>query len=177
MLVMLNLTLGSSIGGRRLANLFGFNVPTSLGELQSQAGAYVSTAGSQITAAAAGAAGLPSIVMVLTESQALLSKGMEVLQAAWASFVQFSAQLSQIFTTFKPLQETFASPTGLATLLSSSTQMGSLVTVVQQLLGTSGVLGALSKACRSTVDIFNNMSSTFSSAMKKSQRRPTFAGR
>jgi len=166
-LVLLNLTLLSSLPVRRLGSIFGFEVPSSLGDLQSQAATFLGGAGGQIAAAAAGAAGLSSIVTVLTESQGLLAKGVELLQTIWASFEHLAAELAKIFATFGPLEPIFASSTGLVQLVTSAVNMQTLVTVVQQLLNTSGTLEALSSACSTVVDIFQKLSATFSSAMGK----------
>ncbi|CAE8597929.1 unnamed protein product [Polarella glacialis] len=167
-LVLLNLTLiGSGVPARQLASVFGFEVPSSLSNLQEQATYFVGDAGNKIAAAAAGISGLSSIVTVFTDSQGLVNTGVDVLGSAWTSFLHLTAQLGEIFATFGPLKPLFASQTGLVQLLSSSAGVQTLVSVVQQLLSTSSVLEAISDACRTIVDIFNKLSGTFSAAMEK----------
>lgn len=164
----LPLVLFEGAPARQLASIFGFDVSANtLTDLTSQASSWVGDAAGQVTKAAAGVAGLSSIVSVFNNAQGLLAKCLTVVQAAWKSVQSFGAQLMHIFTTFGPLKAVFASKDGLIELMTSMPNINRLVTVVQQLLGTSTVLKSLSGACRTMSDIFGQLSGVFKSGLSK----------
>lgn len=146
--------------GRRL---FGFEIPTSLDDLKSQAMNMVTEATAKVT----GVTDLQEVLGIFKDSQTFITKGQEVALAAWTSFTKVGVWLTELFSSFLPLKPIFESSSGLLTLVTSRQHVHELIEFVKKLFDGSGILKLLSDACHVVTDIFSQISTLFTSALSK----------
>mmetsp|Transcript_94742 Transcript_94742/g.253409 ORF Transcript_94742/g.253409 Transcript_94742/m.253409 type:complete len:390 (-) Transcript_94742:239-1408(-) len=144
----------------------GFSVPDGLipDGFQDQADSFQKMAMDKL----AGGSDAAGIMSILSDSTSLLDKSTESTNAAESSFGALQTQLTNIFSSFSPLQPLFAKGnTGLMEILTSPSNMQALLHTVTQVLGTSDVLKTLSSAVASILDVLGKVKEVIFSAVSK----------
>jgi len=144
----------------------GFSVPDGLipDGFQDQADTFQKMAMDKL----AGGSDAAGVLSILTDSTALLDKSTESTNAAESSFGALQTQMTNIFSSFSPLQPLFAQGnTGLMQILTSPSNMQALLHTVTQVLGTSDVLKTLSSAVSSILDVLGKVKNVIFSAVSK----------
>lgn len=97
-----------------------------------------------------------------------VDKGLAAANSAQAAMMQLGGQMSDIFSTFTPLQPIFADQNGgLLKLITSQDNMRTLMATVQKLTSTSSVLGSLSTALDQVSVMFAQVQEVLTNVLAK----------
>jgi len=149
-------------GGAVARRLFGFP-SIDVGGIVSQAEQWVESTSGRL----ASVAGMSDVIKLFNEAKTHVDQGLQVATAGWNSMQDMAARLLKVFTDFAPLKPVFASKDGFTKLVSSPTNMKTLVGVVRELLGTSSVLEALSGAMAKVSSMFVELDKFFKGLLGK----------
>jgi len=150
-----------SLGARRL---IGFT-DRGITQMCSSAMSWMGNATANVLGGVAKVLGVNKVVELFKNATEWVKKGVQVAKHAWDCMTKLEGKLLHIFNDFKPLKPIFANKTGLMSLITSQTNMATLIHVVEELLNTSSNLDELGGAMHSVSEMFQEMSSLFRGAL------------
>jgi len=105
------------------------------------------------------------IKLEMQKAQGLLNSGVAIMQSAYDSSIQFGHKMDDLYVSFQPLENLFASSHGLVPLLTSTTNLQNLVSFLTKLLEDAGELVVIGDSVGKVADLFGRLLDFFNNEL------------